>query len=100
MVRNLIIKIIVNFIGQIEYHHMDIAIKYKIISKIINSNDESVLSSIKSLLKIDDEVDFWDELGEDDKAAINEGLGQLESGQYVSHESVREEIKNCFNFQG
>ena len=77
---------------------MDNAVKYKMISKIINSNDESVLSSIKSLLKIEDEVDLWDELSADDQAAINEGLEQLDSGQYVSHQSVREEIKNRFNF--
>ena len=76
---------------------MDISVKYKMISKIINSNDESVLSSIKSLLKIED--DFWDELGADDQAAINEGLEQLNSGQFVSHQSVREEIKNRFNFR-
>ena len=77
---------------------MNNAVKYKMISKIINSNDESVLSSIKSLLKIEDEVDLWDELSADDQAAINEGLEQLDSGQYVSHQSVREEIRNRFNF--
>ena len=77
---------------------MNNAVKYKMISKIINSNDESVLSSIKSLLKIEDEVDLWDELSADDQAAINEGLEQLDSRQYVSHQSVREEIKNRFNF--
>ena len=84
--------------GQTEYHHMDISVKYKMISKIINSNDEHVLSAIKSLLGIEDEVDFWDELSADDQAAINEGLEQLDSGQHVSHQSVREEIKNRFNF--
>jgi len=77
---------------------MDIAVKYKMISKIINSNDERFLNSIKKLLKIEDEVDFWDELGPDDQAAINEGLKQLDNGQHVSHQSVREEIKNRFNF--
>jgi hypothetical protein len=77
---------------------MDITIKYKMISKIIDSNDEHVLSSIKSLLGIEDDVDFWDELDTDDQAAIDEGLEQLDSGKYVSHQSVREEIKDRFNF--
>lgn len=77
---------------------MDITIKYKMISKIIDSNDEHVLSSIKSLLGIEDDVDFWDELDTDDQAAIDEGLEQLDSGNYVSHQSVREEIKDRFNF--
>lgn len=77
---------------------MDIAIKYRIISEIIKSKDERVLNAVKSLLNIEDEVDFWDELDEDDRAAVEEGLEQLDKGQYVSHESVRAEIKNRFNF--
>lgn len=77
---------------------MDIAIKYRIITEIINTNDERVLNAVKSLLNIEDQGDFWEELNADDRAAIDEGLYQLEQGQYVSHESVREEIKNRFNF--
>lgn len=77
---------------------MDIAIKYRIISEIINSNDEHVLNAVKSLLNIEDELDFWDQLSPEDQAAIDEGLDQLEKGQSVSQESVRDDIKNRFNF--
>jgi predicted transcriptional regulator len=77
---------------------MDIAVKYKIISEIISSNDDQILNAVKSLLNIEDEVDVWDELSPEDQAAINEGLEQLDKGQYVSHQSVREEIKNRYNF--
>ncbi|MCO6358047.1 hypothetical protein [Roseivirga pacifica] len=76
---------------------MDIAVKYRIISEIINTKDEELLNRIKSLLKIDDE-DFWSDLSPEDQAAINEGIEQLDKGQYVSHESLKEEIKNRFNF--
>ena len=77
---------------------MDNSVKYRIISKIINSNDEQVLNAVKSLLKIDDDGDFWEELSVEDQVAIDEGLEQLDKGQYVSQESVREEIKKRFNF--
>jgi predicted transcriptional regulator len=77
---------------------MDTALKYKIITEIIKSNDEMVLHAIKSLLKIEDERDFWEELSNENQAAIDEGLEQLDKGQYVSHSSIREEIKNRFNF--
>ncbi len=83
---------------QLKYHQMDIAVKYRIISEIINSNDERVLNAVKSLLKIEDEVDFWEGLSAEDRTAIDEGLEQLDKGQSVSHESFREEIKNRFNF--
>ena len=52
---------------------------------------------IKSLLKIDDE-DFWSDVSPEDQAAINEGIEQLDKGEYVSHKSLQEEIKNRFNF--
>jgi predicted transcriptional regulator len=77
---------------------MDIAIKYKIISKIISSNDERLLDAVKTLLNVEDETDFWDEMSVADQAAIDEGLKQLDSGQFVDHQSVRDEIKNRFNF--
>lgn len=34
---------------------------------------------------MDDTIDFWDEMSEEDKKAIDEGLEQLENGQFVSH---------------
>lgn len=77
---------------------MDIAAKYKMISKIIDSKDEDVLNSVKSLLGVDDELDFWEELKENDRMAIDDGLSQLDKGQYVSHDAVRSEIKKRFNF--
>lgn len=77
---------------------MDIIVKYKIISEIIKSNDEEVLNAVKTLLKIEDPSDFWVDLNADDQEAINEGLEQLDKGQYVSHNTVRDEIKNRFSF--
>lgn len=83
---------------QTEHHPMDIAVKYQMISKIISSEDDNLLNSIKTLLKIEDEGDFWDELSVEDQQAINEGLSQLDAGQHVSRQSIQKEIKDRFNF--
>ena len=77
---------------------MNPAVKYKIISKIINSKDDTILNQIKVLLEIEDDTDFWDELSDEDQKVINEGIAQLDSGQYVSHQSVQADIKKRFNF--
>lgn len=84
--------------GLSKNHQMDNSVKYRIISEIIKSNDEQVLNAVKSLLKIDDDGDFWEALSVEDQVAIDAGLEQLDKGQYVSQESVREEIKKRFNF--
>ena len=76
---------------------MDPAVRYKMISKIINSKADALLNQIRDLLGIE-EVDFWDELGVEDQRAINEGLSQLNEGKTFSHQSVQEEIKKRFNF--
>jgi len=77
---------------------MHIAEKYKLISEILKSKDDQVLSAVKSLLKIENTGDFFEELNAEDLAAIEEALEQLENGEFISHDSVREEIKNRFNF--
>ncbi len=39
---------------------MDITLKYKIVEKIIQSDDENLLNAIKSLIGLSD--DFWTEV--------------------------------------
>lgn len=43
---------------------MDIALKYKIVEKIIESNDDTLLNQINNLLGLS-ENDFWTELPKD-----------------------------------
>ena len=78
---------------------MDIRVKYKIISEIIKSNDEEVLNAVKTLLMVQDLSGFWVDLNAEDQEAINEGLEQLDKVQYVSHNTVKDEIKNQFSYQ-
>lgn len=78
--------------------NMDIqATKLELMQLLLNTKKEEVLQRIKEVFE-QEGVDFWDELNAEDQAAINEGLEQLDKGQYVSHESVREEVKKHFNF--
>ena len=46
---------------QLYGHFMDVATKYKIVEKIINSEDELLLGEIKDLLAVS-EKDFWNGL--------------------------------------
>ena len=77
---------------------MDIqATKLELMKMLLNTQKEHVLQQIKEIFE-KEEVDFWDDLSEEDIVAINEGLTQLDKGQHVSHETVREEIKSRFEF--
>jgi len=61
---------------------MDIALKYKIVEKIIQSNDDDLLNEIKSLLD-SSEIDFWTELPSEVKQAINDAKTELDNGEGI-----------------
>ncbi|WP_288372391.1 hypothetical protein [uncultured Algoriphagus sp.] len=72
--------------------------KYKIISEIIKSNDEEMLNAVKTILNIEDKLDFWEEISEEDQLAIDQALEQLDRGNFISRESVDAEVKEKYNF--
>jgi hypothetical protein len=74
---------------------MDIAIKYKIVEKIIQSNDDNLLNEIKSLLGLFED-DFWAELPSEVKKAVNQAKDELDRGEGIPHSQVMAEIKDRF----
>jgi predicted transcriptional regulator len=65
--------------------------------------DEQGLSEVNDMvtayLKQTDEEAEWDALPDEDKAAIEEGLEQVEKGMTVPYEIVRERLNTKFGFK-
>jgi hypothetical protein len=74
---------------------MDITLKYKIVEKIIQSNDDSLLNEIKSLVGLSD-FDFWNELPIEVKQAVNKAKAELDRGEGVPHSQIMAEVKTRF----
>ena len=74
---------------------MDIALKYRIVEKIIQSNDDTMLKEIGSLIGLS-EGDFWNELPSEVKQAVNKAKAELDRGEGLSHAQVMAEMKNRF----
>ena len=74
---------------------MDIALKYKILEKIIQSEDDVLLNEIDSLLKIS-QNNFWHDLSDKAKEAINNAKTELDRGEGIAHEQVMLEIRERF----
>lgn len=68
---------------------------YKLIDSI---NDSKTLQSIYTLIsnKGVSEVDFWDELSDEQKAEIEEAIAQADRGELIPHEEVMAEIKERY----
>jgi len=74
---------------------MDVALKYKILEKIIQSEDNVLLNEIDSLLKIS-QNDFWQDLPNEAKQAIDKAKVELDRGEGIPHEQVMLEIRERF----
>jgi hypothetical protein len=62
---------------------MDIQLeKIELMKKLLETNDESVIESIKKIFSAK-KKDWWDELTEEQKIEIQEGERQIERGDYV-----------------
>ena len=75
--------------------YMDIALKYRIVEKIIQCNDETLLNEIKSLVGLS-EGDFWAELPAEVKQAVNKAKAELDSGEGIPHAEVMLELKKRY----
>ena len=69
---------------------------YKLIDSI---NDSKTLNAIYTLLsaKTSAGADWWDAISTEEKAAIEEGIAQLERGEGIPHEEVMKESRKLIN---
>jgi len=76
---------------------MDALNKYRIIEKIIETDDELLLEEINLLLGIDKESnDLWNTIPEKVKETIIASMVELKEGKVLSNEEVINDIKKRF----
>lgn len=74
---------------------MDIAVKNKIVEKILQSDDEMLLNEVEALIGLS-QKDFGLALPNEVKQAINIAKSQLAAGEGIPHQQVMDEIKSRF----
>lgn len=60
--------------------------KLTLIQWLINLDDERMIEKVEALSK--EGTDFWNELTEEQKAEIRQGVQELDSGQKYDYEQV------------
>jgi len=82
---------------------MDIKTLKSEIYLMLDQLDEQGLNEVNEMvtayLKQTDEEELWDTLSDEDKAAIEEGLEQVEKGMTEPHEIVVERLNKKFGFK-
>lgn len=78
---------------------MDVsALKLDVVQKILNMKNPSLLLKINTILKEEEESDWWDQLPPEVQDSINEGIRDIEEGRIFSHEQVLQEAKQKYGF--
>jgi len=75
---------------------MDAALKYKLVERIINTDDDMVLQEVQALLEMASD-DFWHTLPDEVKSNIDNARQQPDRGEGIPHEVVMEKTKRLFN---
>ncbi|WGK95495.1 MULTISPECIES: hypothetical protein [Flavobacterium] len=72
---------------------MDIQLeKIELMKKLLETNDESVIESIKNIFSTS-KKDWWEELTEEQKFEIEEGEKQIERGEFVLYEDIMKKYR-------
>jgi hypothetical protein len=62
--------------------------KLNVLQQIINSDDVNLIKDIKSLINNRD-MDWFDGLSKSQQNDVSEGINQLDSGNFFSHEEAK-----------
>ena len=71
--------------------------KINIINWISSIQEEDIISKMEKLQK--EKVDWWDTVNDEDKKAINEGLEQLDNGEFITRSEVRNKLNKKYKFE-
>lgn len=78
---------------------MDIsALKIDLVQKILNMKNTTLLYKIDNILQEEAEKDWWDQLPQEVRDSIAEGLKDVEEGRTLTHTQVIQEAKQKYGF--
>lgn len=67
--------------------------KLELVQLILNTKETSILEKVEAVLKKESNSDWWDELSEAGKKAIERGIEEADKGDLIPHKEVLNEVK-------
>jgi predicted transcriptional regulator len=71
--------------------------KLELVQLILNTEKPAILEKVEAVLKKEKDIDWWDELSEDERKAIEQGIKEADNGELKSHAEVLKERKAKYN---
>lgn len=60
--------------------------KLELMKLILETDNPSILNAIKSILKKDSRIDFWDTLSDSEKQDIEMGIQEIDEGETIDYD--------------
>jgi predicted transcriptional regulator len=70
--------------------------KINLINWISSLQEADIIDKMEAIQK--ENADWWDTINNEDKQAIEEGLEQLDKGEFLTRSQVRAKVKKKYNF--
>ncbi len=74
---------------------MDIVSKYKIVEKIVKSDNDLILKEIEALLNLSSN-DFWNAIPDNLREDIEVAKREMDKGEGIPHDEVIDDVKKRF----
>jgi len=67
--------------------------KLELVQLILNTEKPAILEKIEEILKKGKSADWWDEINEAERKAIEKGISEADKGDLIPHEEVMKQVK-------
>ena len=71
--------------------------KLELVQLILNTEKPTVLAKVEAVFKKEKGADWWDEISEVEKKAIEESIAEADNGQLIPHAEVMKEVRAKYN---
>lgn len=67
--------------------------KLQLVQLILNTEKPSVLAKVEAIFRKEKTEDWWNEISEAERAAIEESIAEADRGELIPHEDVMKEVR-------
>jgi len=68
--------------------------KLELVQLILNTEKPAILKKLEDVFK--KKADWWDEISDDERRSIEQGLAEADRGELIPHEQVMKELKSRY----
>ena len=70
--------------------------KLELVQLILNTERPAILEMVEKILKKEKPDDWWNQISEAERKAIEDGISEADRGELIPHEEVMQQMKSKY----